>query len=58
MSDNYEGEFFDKGSSNSLPTSVQNSDSSMPNQVHNLKLSIDLLSVRNMTMASNIFIAY
>lgn len=27
-------------------------------EVHNLKLSIDLLSVRNMTMAANLFLAY
>ena len=51
MSSNY-SESFDKGSVKSAPTANEE------NEAHHLKLSIDLLSVRNMTMAANLFLAY
>ena len=51
MTDNYEDDSFEKGSHNSGRTNSANEE-------HNLKLSIDLLSVRNMTMACNLFMGY
>ena len=49
MSDEYSNSF-DKESNNS-----QKSDAST---LHKLKLSIDLLSVRNMSIAANIYLSY
>jgi hypothetical protein len=51
MSDNY-SDSFDDGSER-VKTGGKNQD-----PIHQLKLSIDLLSVRNMLMASNLFVAY
>lgn len=33
-------------------------DSNKSSQMHNLKLSIDMMSVRNMAVAGNIFVSY
>lgn len=45
MSDNYEDASFEN-------------DSNKSSQMHNLKLSIDLMSVRNMAVAANVFVSY
>lgn len=50
MSDEYSNSF-DKESSGS----AANND---PSALHKLKLSIDLLSVRNMSMAANVYLSY
>jgi hypothetical protein len=47
MSDHYEDASFENESQKSLS-----------NQPHNLKLSIDLMSVRNMAIAANVFVSY
>ncbi len=47
MSDNYEGDSFDKGSHRSSDA-----------ESHLLKLSVDLYSVRNMTQAVNLYLGY
>lgn len=33
-------------------------DSNKSSQMHNLKLSIDIMSARNLTVAGNIFVSY
>ena len=47
MSDNYEGDSFEN-----------DSNKSQANAMHSLKLSIDMMSVRNMTMPANVFASY
>jgi len=45
MSDNYDNDSFDRGSNKS-------------DSAHNLKLSVDLMSVRNMTQTANVYATY
>jgi len=52
MADNYEADSFDRVSDSS---NGRQNDASQP---HNLKLSVDLNSVRNMTVAANVFLTY
>ena len=47
MSDNYEGESFDN-----------ESNKSSANAPHKLKLSIDIMSIRNLAMSANVFVSY
>ena len=47
MSDNYEDASFEN-----------DSNKSKSNGVHHLKLSIDLMSVRNMAVAASVFVSY
>lgn len=44
--------------SNSFDKESNGSNSNDPSSLHKLKLSIDLLSVRNMSMAANIYLTY
>ena len=52
MTDNYGADAFHAVSDNS---NGRQNDASQP---HNLKLSVDLNSVRNMTVAANVFLTY
>ena len=53
MSDNYSDSF-----ENSSGKAAGQGAGDRQNQAHQLKLSIDLLSVRNMTMSANLFAVY
>ena len=52
MSDHYSGESFEQ------PSGRSGGNASNSNLPHSLKLSIDLLSVKNMQVAANIIMAY